>query len=589
MEGLPQWGGMHRRVWVSLIMIFAFIGVLCTGTAMIAAADGGPDTDRYDPSWPGGKIPIPSLYITVSAPEALVTSPFVTIVAQEPLSDAKIYAVYGSFRDQPFRCEGGACRIVVLESGRLTVRARSTLGDESQEFTFSVDVTQSDGLYLVRVVKNSPLETGDACNQAWINVNAGGSTWAQNSATTVEELHTENTLFLLAARLIQNGMVDASMCPNGGLYNNKSANACGIDASRKAVVEWQNRFDPVILAAARDVGIPAKILKSLIEQESQFWPGNVRSEYFEYGLGQITEQGTDVGLRWDQSLYGAVCDGLLYKCDGFYASQSDFSQATLRGGLMRWFDATCPTCEYGVDIAKAERSIKPLAQIIRANCYQVGYIMEKRVPQAEYDTLWKFTLLSYHAGYQCLDDAVGKASRTDNPLTWEGVAFYLNDCPGGAYYIDELWPRLLTYPTGGSVARPTPLAATPMMLNTPTSRPTATALPTQMATLTPTPVKMVNGKVSVVVFVDFNENKQYDDGEAVENAEVVARFYDNTTLTFPVRFGLGEAPFYDKIVERGVYVELRSLYRGVATTIPADGQVIVVFRLSAPDLPVILP
>ncbi len=580
---------MRIRVWISRITVVALIGILCLSTNLIAAADGGPETDRYDTAWPGGRIPIPSLYIRVSAPDVLLTTPYITIVAEESLSDAQIYAVYGTYGDQTFRCEREACRIVVFESAKLSVRARSTLGDESQEFTFAVNVTRSENLYTVRVVKSGPPDTGDACSDAWINVNSGGTAMWQYSANTVEELHTENPLYLLAARLIQNGLVDASPCPAGGLYNSKSANACGIEVSRKAVNEWQNRFDRVILAAARDVGIPAKVLKSLIEQESQFWPGNVRSEYFEYGLGQITEQGTDVGLRWDQDLYGAVCDGLLFDCDGFYASQSDFSQATLRGGLMRWFDATCPTCEYGVDIAKAERSIKPLAQVIRANCYQVGYIMEKRVPQANYETLWKFTLLSYHAGYQCLDDAIAKAARTDNPLTWEGVAFHLNDCPAGAYYLDELWPRLITYPRGSQVALPTPIAATPMVLDTPTPKPTATPRPTQMQTPTSTPVSMVNGKVSVVVFVDFNENNQYDDGEAVENAEVMVRFYDNTTLSIPVRYGLGETLFYSKIVGRNVYVELRSLYRGAETTIPADGQVIVVFRLPPPDLPVILP
>lgn len=580
---------MRIKVWISRIAVVILIGILCLSTNLIAAADGGPGTDRYDNSWPGGRIPIPSLNIRVSAPDVLVSTPFITIVAEESLSDQQIYALYGTYGDQSFRCESEACRIVVFDSAKLSVRARSTLGDESQEFTFSVNVTKSENLYLVRVVKAGPVETGDSCSDAWMNVSTGGTAMWQYSANTVEELRTENTLYLLAARLIQNGLVDASSCPAGGLYNSKSANACGIEASRKAVNEWQNRFDPVILAAARDVGIPAKVLKSLIEQESQFWPGNVRSEYFEYGLGQITEQGTDVGLRWDQDLYGAVCDGLLYDCDGYFASQSDFSQATLRGGLMRWFDATCSSCEYGVDIAKAERSIKPLAQVVRANCYQVGYIMERRVPQANYETLWKFTLLSYHAGYQCLDDAIAKAARTDNPLTWEGVAFYLNDCPAGAYYIDELWPRLATYPTGNRVPTPVPIAATPMRLNTPTPRPTATPMATQMLTPSPTPVTVVNGKVSVVVFVDFNDNEQYDDGEAVENAEVVARFYDNSTLTIPVRFGLGSAPFYGKVVDRGVYVELRSLYRGVATTIPADGQVIVVFRLPPPDLPVILP
>ena len=73
-----------------------------------------------------------------------------------------------------------------------------------------------------------------------------------------------------------------------------------LEVAKGAMMEWQNRFDPTIWAAGKEYGIPPILIKSLMEQESQFWPENARYIYEEFGFTQINELGADVALRWDE-------------------------------------------------------------------------------------------------------------------------------------------------------------------------------------------------------------------------------------------------------------------------------------------------
>ncbi len=89
---------------------------------------------------------------------------------------------------------------------------------------------------------------------------------------TVEELASNRPLYLLAGRLILNGIADASSCPNNGLLPNGAANACGLEQARYQVYLWQNRFDTSIFHASRKTNVPAYLLKGVFALESQFWP-----------------------------------------------------------------------------------------------------------------------------------------------------------------------------------------------------------------------------------------------------------------------------------------------------------------------------
>jgi hypothetical protein len=107
------------------------------------------------------------------------------------------------------------------------------------------------------------------------------------------------------------------------------------------MIEWQNQYDDYMWLVSRDDGIPPKILKTLLEIESQFWPGNQRFYMDEIGLGQVNQLGMDVLLRRDPALY-LVCScpfELLTPYVSLEPKLSDDPRAVL-GSI----DATCPTC-----------------------------------------------------------------------------------------------------------------------------------------------------------------------------------------------------------------------------------------------------
>jgi hypothetical protein len=79
-------------------------------------------------------------------------------------------------------------------------------------------------------------------------------------------------------------------------------NQCGLEKSRPAVIEWQNQFNELILTTAQETAVPARLLKNLFARESQFWPG-IYQGALDVGLGQLTEDGADTTLFWNDSFY----------------------------------------------------------------------------------------------------------------------------------------------------------------------------------------------------------------------------------------------------------------------------------------------
>ncbi len=117
------------------------------------------------------------------------------------------------------------------------------------------------------------------------------------------DLYTDQQFTLLAGRLIWYGMIRPE-CAGGrsGLDPiTLAADACGMAASRSAVIAWQNQFNPDIYAAAVKYDVPARLLKRIIEIESQYWPA-WKSDHGETGMLQVSENGADVLLRYDPDL-----------------------------------------------------------------------------------------------------------------------------------------------------------------------------------------------------------------------------------------------------------------------------------------------
>jgi hypothetical protein len=258
-------------------------------------------------------------------------------------------------------------------------------------------------------------------------------------------LATDEPLYYLAGRLIANGVVNASGCPSGGLQGNGYANECGLQVAQPQVYVWQDQFDPEIMNVATALGIPAQLMKNLFAQESQFWPGEFRYAY-EYGLGQITDQGVDALFMWNPVFYQAFCPLVLSRdtCADGYMKLSAENRALLRGALASQANADCDSCPTGVDLEKANESISLFANVLIANCTQIGEIttnLTDFVPGsvASYEDLWKLTIASYHAGPGCITFAMNKTWQEAQNLTWADVSERLpGPCSGVRTYVRNI-------------------------------------------------------------------------------------------------------------------------------------------------------
>ncbi len=520
------------------------------------------------------KVPLPDMVVYITAPQGPLLQPYVILTAYEPVSEYKITSIQGQVGSIGFICEGSRCEVPIMQDTRVIFWANSSLGDQSERVQADVRVVKRDEGYFVSITGVSRYAVyQDTCAQTWGVSDLNLPQWA-NFPPTPDELHTQKTLHYLASKLIMAGLVDARDCPGNGFLVGNAPNACGLEKAQAAMVSWQNQFDPTIWAAGRDVGIPPVLLKSLIELESQFWPANARFFIQEFGLGQMNQLGADVALRWDQTLYQRVCTELLIDCTKPYASLPSYTQAMVRGALMRIISADCATCPNGFNLSSAEQSISVVAQTMVANCEQTGYIVNQLGASANYEDLWRFTMVSYHSGYACLRDAIAEAKHNNEPTDWQHVAPYL--CPGAQTYVDDLWRSLNSF--NQYVVTPQQPAA-PTLL--PTFLPTATQAPT-VSTLS-------TAKIRVIVYIDNNNNNSPDPGEYVSGVTAEIVYGNGKTQTATVTDG--QAIFDAKGVPIGsaFTVNLPSLYRTYTNTVPASGEVTVTFRLVPPTLPTQLP
>lgn len=268
----------------------------------------------------------------------------------------------------------------------------------------------------------------------------------------VNELLTNEPYLYLAGQLIRSGIADAANCFDGGLLPNGYASQCGLDHAIHETMSWQNRFDYEILSVAQDLNVPARLLKNIIAQESQFWPGFYEYAPNEFGLGRITESGAEVVLFWDRDFYQSICLGIYSAstCAGTYSQQSESTQAALRGTLIRAVDTSCASCEYSLNISKARKDIEILARSILANAAQVNQIIFNLSGQesgeiASFEELLKITVANYNAGAGCTAIALESLFDAAQPLTWANLSnSYTGDCRNAVEYVDgvtrDRWP-----------------------------------------------------------------------------------------------------------------------------------------------------
>jgi hypothetical protein len=531
------------------------------------------------------KVPLPAITINLMVSNKPVDLPYVTLSATEPLPNHKITSMSGFVDGRAFRCNGPICNLPVPRDAEVVYWATSSFGDESKHFSATVRVGQKNGKYLMTAsVANNSAVYSDACQNIWGKKAIGAAPSWSYFPPSPDGLKTNKTLHFLAGKLIASGIVNARDCPGGGLLANGFPTGCGLERAQSKMIEYQNRYDPIIWSASREFGIPARLIKSLIEQESQFWPGNAQSKLFEYGLGQLDETGADAALRWDPALFAQVCPGLLFDCTNQYASQPAKYQSLIRGGLMQRMNATCLGCDNGIDSLKAEQSIRFVAQVLRSNCYQTNFIIADHNASTPIDDLWKFTLLSYHAGFSCLDDAVTRSVYYEENIDWYNVESHLDMCPNTDIYIDNLWDKLQSFPQFHPTDSPGK-SVDPVFISSPS--PTLAPIPT----ITPTPPGsiLISGKIHIIVYIDYNENNNLDENERVDAIPVEAHFTDENTLYGQTQQGEISLSYAQKLVGSRVSLNVANIYHDFVFNIPKSGDVTLVFRLPRPDLPNTLP
>jgi hypothetical protein len=397
-------------------------------------------------------LPPALVYVSLSgciptAPENLCPIiPKLHFVGDEPLPNEQISTIHVRMDGIETACPGSTCDVQLnptrLAGTLVEFWADSSFGDSSAIFTAmvrvidsGVSVSPTSGGWYVDVLSSQ--WQGDqiaSCAQVWQAFPPVGG--VPDWLSTPEDpafLATEQPYSYLAGRLIAQGVVNASTCPGGGLLSNGYADNCGMDLAMPKVIVWQNQFDDQIMQVANDTKVPAQLLKNLFAQESQFWPGVFRKPN-EFGLGQITDNGTDALLLWNPSFFNQFCPLVLTaeQCSAGYLKLDAQSQALLRGAVATSADADCVDCEFGIDLTSIETSITLVAHTLLANCDQVAQIVYNATGRTAgevvgYAELWKFTIADYHVGPGCLSYALYTSWAARSVMDWEHVSTYLTD------------------------------------------------------------------------------------------------------------------------------------------------------------------
>ena len=524
--------------------------------------------------------PTSELYAFIQAPEGPLAQPYVTLIAFQSVPDASVI-ITGIVNSNEFICRGSPCSLPVLTSSNILFRAMSDNGYTSEDVSATVRVEyNSDGYYVYLDTLSQFASFSDSCLRFWKIQDYTDPVWAE-FVQFPYLLNTDKTLHHLVTRLIIHGIVDVSGCPGGGLNAGFDwPTGCGLERAKDAMIEWQNQYNEYIWLASKEIGIPPKILKTLIEVESQFWPGNERFYLDEVGLGQLNQFGVDVLLRRNPTLYQQVCSAVLDDCAIPYSLMPSQNQAMIRGAFVSSLDSDCPSCEHGLDLNAAKQSISFVAQVLYSNCETVKVIADANRPAGYIDDLedpysdfWKFTLFAYHSGISCFEKAV-KATPQGLPLNWENLSVNVG-CNGGKEYADGIWDNLLSFdsyrhiPTDYEIAQVTPEFGS-----------TRTPFPTPVSS---------TAQVNVQVFLDVNQNGIAEHSELMDGVPILLQAKSGievtgSTVDGHAAFTLSRFPIGSEVV-----VSLPGLYRSETIIVPEQGILPLTFMFTQPALPTVIP
>lgn len=159
---------------------------------------------------------------------------------------------------------------------------------------------------------------------------------------------------------------------------------------------WQNQWDAAIQEAGRIYSVPPRLIKAMFAQESQFWPlwAPERKHADEVGLGQLTDDGADLALRYSPGLYAQLCPLAAWDCNPGYDTQPDPVRQMLRDILRSHLMVN------GTPLQAAEQAaatIPTWAQILAAYYCAAGELVRPNAAPA-----WDYALAAYHAGPECV-------------------------------------------------------------------------------------------------------------------------------------------------------------------------------------------
>ncbi len=520
-----------------------------------------------------------ALFAFIEAPPGALTLPYVTLTAFQTGTFTTGITISGTMNTTQFICPGSPCTVPLqLGESRFQFKASTPTGLSGDTIYATVFAEmRSDGYHVtIESVSQFSQAFQDSCLKEWGIEENQGPSWAEFPPFPYQ-LNTDIPLHHLAARLITYGLVDTTSCPAGGLSADMDwPNACGLEKATPKMIAWENQYDDAIWTAANQIGIPPKIIKTLIEVESQFWPGNECFFVDEYGLGQINQLGVDVLLRNDFNLYQQVCPSVLTNCTVPYVSLAAPQQALVRGALLASQNSACDACQFGLDLTKAQQSITFIAQLLKANCDQAKNVLDVKNLKTDYESYWKFTLLSYHSGMSCLADAVHATKLAGDPLDWEHLGPQIN-CAGGEKYVNNFWANLglfdsYRYSSG----------AVPQGQYQPVFSPTNTPLPS------PTP-NLSSAKVEVTVYMDLNGDGTPEPGEGLDNIPVQLVFPDGKILAGTTKQGLATFDMSGTVTGTKITATLPNLYRQYEFYLPQSGTVPIIFGFAQPTLPAKIP
>lgn len=382
--------------------------------------------------------------------------PSLLFIGEEPLPNETITALHIILNGQHYDCPGSSCEVplspTTMQGAPVEFWADSSYGDSSQHFTAQVRVIDSgvspagSGWYVDVLSAQWVGRPIASCAQVWQAFPPiGGPPQWLYTPESPDLLASDLPYNYLAGRLINQGLVDASGCVEGGLLANGYSDACGLEAAKSYVLEWQNLFDIHIIQVANETGVPAQLMKNLFAQESQFWPGAFKDPH-EYGLGQLTDNGAETILLWNQDFFSQFCPLVLDRaaCQRGYIYLDTENQAILRGALALQVKSDCTDCDTGIDLTNANFSIKLFAQTLLANCEQVAQVIYNATGQipgsvSTYEDLWKYTVANYHVGPGCLSYAMYTAWSARSAMDWEHVQTFLTEpCKSVIPYVEKV-------------------------------------------------------------------------------------------------------------------------------------------------------